>query len=1436
MKQSVKRLIALLMAGTITTTAFVPTVLAVDNKSTKAKSSASTGTSVSDVLSASDADSYALLGGVTESAEQSTEVGNAILTGLVNGETEIDVSEYNVSVSAANKAAKTVLKDTNSTDSVEASVEKGDNGKAGVVSLDVDPLTASVIDEMNNGTISKVITEESTGDVAVQADSEETPTVDPENPDPENPDPENPDPENPDPENPDPGTGDTEKKGFTEEQKAKLLDDWNKYQASITGDNAQYFGVQVPYFTTQDTTPNPVGSLMSIARFAYNEEGDYYYSLNEDGSEKVATFDDIDGTVTMFTTANQMAVGMFGSELLASRDEALACLKDDMSTEQKLLALNDWLADKAQFDMAYLMKVPAEEPKENPYRATIADQIFQGLKQQYADYIAAGYITEEELKAQAEGVADNILGLWEGQQFGILCPSLGNIGVCMGYTYAYNYLVQNAFSDIYKNTDGSWKTFQEVNYNDQKNDKGEYVYQPKNTQAMVDTVKIDFNSDVTMYGEVKPNFATEHYWSAVQVGGEWYYIDSCYNDIWIECMDRDRVEFDGYVNHLFFLISDASTQSMFDGNYTKPLHTLYDSTKDSSISSDKTYEDAWFAYAKSNTTDVNGTWYYLYDSTDVLEQMNRFSNIGQTKGTVMDMNRQQQPKIRLVSHDGSTKDKTADPGLTTTYINFTANLDDDNEDNDDTARVTVLDPSSKEMKDNKELTELYTLQKDYEAKYPSVQICADYDADNNLFYFNIANCIYTYNTKTGDVTRVKEYNAVGAARDKSIQMVGMALTATAYGADDADLNVENPPIAGVTIKNGKLVVSLATNYAFISSPGWRYQGDIEEGNKNGHYGYEFEETNYNSSYVDFSRFGDSMSGMLEQMGYKQETNDNQEFMWTANIVDTVSMSDLQGEHKYVEVKVDPTCGRDGYTENRCETCGAIEPDSRKYDEGTALKHHYIKFDETYYTKDKNSGEYNTGTAYICTICKDSQKELPEGYEAGHDLSKFIFNWKDDFTCESAIKTCDTCYGKTLDLLASNDGVDNFSQKADKVEVTSAKDGCVTAYTATATFGDKTATDTKVDGEHKMTKVDEVAATCDKDGTKEYYTCSECGGKYLDEKGETKVEKDEDLVIKATGHDLEKVEAKDATCEEDGNNEYYTCKNCDKVFKDAEGKTETTVEAETIKATGHVLEKVEAKDATCEEAGNNEYYKCKNCDKVFKDAEGKTETTVKDETIKALDHQLTEVAAKPATAEADGNEAYYVCDNCKKAFADKDATKEIKAEDQTIAKIASAETKSASYTYTGKSKSPTVNVYDSKGELIADTNYTLSYTNGRKNVGTHDIVITFNGKKYDGTMNVSYVIKPAATKNLKLTAGSKRFTAKWNKKSPQVTGYQLQYSRYSSFSKRSNKWISSYKTTSATVKKLSAKKKYYVRVRTYKTVDGTKYYSSWAKVKTVTTKK
>ena len=73
-------------------------------------------------------------------------------------------------------------------------------------------------------------------------------------------------------------------------------------------------------------------------------------------------------------------------------------------------------------------------------------------------------------------------------------------------------------------------------------------------------------------------------------------------------------------------------------------------------------------------------------------------------------------------------------------------------------------------------------------------------------------------------------------------------------------------------------------------------------------------------------------------------------------------------HEYSTVTVDPYCGRDGFTEDRCTTCGAIEADSRVADEDSAYDgHHYILFSEEYYTKDENEN-WNTGDTYVCTVC------------------------------------------------------------------------------------------------------------------------------------------------------------------------------------------------------------------------------------------------------------------------------------------------------------------------------------------------------------------------------------------------------------------------------------------------------------------------------------
>ncbi|MBQ9531691.1 MAG: leucine-rich repeat protein [Eubacterium sp.] len=156
-------------------------------------------------------------------------------------------------------------------------------------------------------------------------------------------------------------------------------------------------------------------------------------------------------------------------------------------------------------------------------------------------------------------------------------------------------------------------------------------------------------------------------------------------------------------------------------------------------------------------------------------------------------------------------------------------------------------------------------------------------------------------------------------------------------------------------------------------------------------------------------------------------------------------------------------------------------------------------------------------------------------------------------------------------------------------------------------------------------------------------------------------------------------------------------------------------------------------------------------------------------------------------------------------------------------------------YTGKALTQSITVKLGSKTLKKDTDYKVTYTNN-KNVGKATVTIT-GINAYSGTISKTFKINPKATTLSKVTAGSKSFTATWKKQATQTTGYEIQYATDSKFTKnKKSVTVSKNSTVKTTVKKLTAKKKYYVRIRTYKTVSGTKYYSAWSATKTVTTKK
>ena len=868
---------------------------------------------------------------------------------------------------------------------------------------------------------------------------------------------------------------------WTDEQKQEILGLYLGYQ-QIMEANPNIFGLQVPYNNLKDTDSNPLGAIFTMMA---SQTGDDPLTWDV-ATMGYAPYDQIFGAVAMFYYAAQAAVDQMGTAILAAKDEALAQLDDSMTTIQKLLTLNDWLANHCTFDM-YSMMGQMEQGA-----ASGEIQSMRTAVQQAATLAEEG--GTQEIPPE---LAEQIPSVWQGNH---VAPLAEGHGLCVGYANAYAYLIQWAFPEIYKNADGSWKTAEELNTIEKTetvvdSETGEPVIDETTGEQVtvtthewdpdagyiVDYVRITYDADITMFGMDAGSFNSSHYWNAVKVDGEWYYIDPCYTDIYIECMMRDRVETDGNMTHLYFMVSDTSVRSMYDGNY-KDIDTSYQG-----IATDQTYESAWFSFARSPiSTDGAGNYYYFYDSTDTLGMLDQMGGMmgGQTATQAegdsgfgdwgeggweefMDT------EYKLVMHDGSGSDSE---NTYTALVDFT--------------NGQVLDPASGQMVDNQEIADLYALQQSYEERYPSIGISGTYY--EGKFYFSIANCVMSYDMETGAVTKLKEYNEVSASRtlETGGNMGGMGFTVVPNGSEDAQYTVHNNPIASMTIKNdGKMYVSVATNFGYIS--GKEDFGDTENT------GYAFEETNYNPNYNAY------FNGVFGE----EEINDNDEFMFSANFVDTIDMDHFTGsEHTYEQVTAEATCDEGGFTENRCTECGLIEADTRA-NETEPTQHHFQKMDETYYTKD-DAGNFNTGTVYVCPICKTAVEELEEGQTTGHSEYVGDFHWSEDLSSCTADVKCAACGDLTVDCIVDDPNVKGTVEcKVEKKD-----NGCEADVTATATFNGQTITDVKhtdlVEGGHVYGQP-EFNWSDDYSACEAVFTCTACGDKQTVECTITR-EPDEDV--------------------------------------------------------------------------------------------------------------------------------------------------------------------------------------------------------------------------------------------------------------------------------------------------------------------------------------
>ena len=370
--------------------------------------------------------------------------------------------------------------------------------------------------------------------------------------------------------------------------------------------------------------------------------------------------------------------------------------------------------------------------------------------------------------------------------------------------------------------------------------------------------------------------------------------------------------------------------------------------------------------------------------------------------------------------------------------------------------------------------------------------------------------------------------------------------------------------------------------------------------------------------------------------------------------------------------------------------------------------------------------------------------------------------------------------------------------------------------------------TKAKGHSYGNSVVTKQPTCTSEGTKTK-TCTKCNA--------TVTEK-----LPAKGHTAVTDKGYPATCTTAGKTDGSHCSVCGAVIK-----AQTTITATGHKSSGWIVDK-----AASIGVKGSKHKECTVCKKVLETAEipalsrisiskasvtlststyaydgkakkpgvtvklnGKTLKNGTDYTVSYSNN--TKVGTAKVTITGKGNytgsvsKTYSIKNNFKKATVSGISTK----------------------AFTGKNITQSITVKYNGKTLKNGTDYTVSYSNNKK-IGTATVKIAGKGS-YTGTITKTFKINPAKQEIQKLTAKSKAFFVDWAQKGS-ATGYEIQYATNSKFTSAKKVTITNNKTDKTTVSKLSGKKKYYVRVRSYTTVKGTKYYGAWSASKSVTTKK
>ena len=508
----------------------------------------------------------------------------------------------------------------------------------------------------------------------------------------------------------------------------------------------------------------------------------------------------------------------------------------------------------------------------------------------------------------------------------------------------------------------------------------------------------------------------------------------------------------------------------------------------------------------------------------------------------------------------------------------------------------------------------------------------------------------------------------------------------------------------------------------------------------------------------------------------------------------------------------PTCTSEGTKTKTCTQCGATVTETI-----AKLSHSYTT---TVVAPTCTAGGY---TLHKCSVCGTSYKDNTTK-ATGHSYGNSVVTKQSTCTAEgTAIKTCTKCNATVTETIPKTS-----HKYADTVVApTCTADGYTLHKCSVCGTSYKDST-TKATGHSYGNSVVTKQPTCTSEGTKTK-TCTKCNA--------TVTEK-----LPAKGHTAVTDKGYTATCTTAGKTDGSHCSVCNTVIK-----VQTVINATGHKSSGWIVDK-----AAFIGVKGSKHKECTVCKKVLETAEipalsrisiskasvtlststyaydgkakkpgvtvklnGKTLKNGTDYTVSYSNN--TKVGTAKVTITGKGNytgsisKTYSIKNNFKKA---------------TISGISNK-------SYTGKNITQSITVKYNGKALKKGTDYTVSYSNS-KSIGTATVKITGKGS-YTGTITKTFKINPAKQEIQKLTAKSKAFFVDWAQKGS-ATGYEIQYATNSKFTSAKKVTITNNKTDKTTVSKLSGKKKYYVRVRSYTTVKGTKYYGAWSASKSVTTKK